>query len=194
MDVSVTIRQDDASAALKAIGVSGHLRHVAEAAAEAVASAARVAAMAKGGRSFWREIAQSVNSQPDGDGFVVGATHFAAGFKQTGGTISAPGRGAGSMHRRALTVPLGIARRNRWDTDEARRQGYRLFRQGDTLFGEQPLRGRRRGGDSGAVPLFALRRSVSQRPDPWFPEGQALADAVSDGISLFASQQGGFPL
>ena len=194
MDVSVTIRQDGASAALEAIGIPGHLRHVAEAVAEQVAEAARASAMAKGGRSFWRKVAGSVSHQPDGDGFVVGAGHFAAGFKQTGGTISAPGRGVDSLHRRALTVPLGIARRNRWDTDEARRQGYRLFRQGDTLFGEPPLRGRRRGGDSGAVPLFALRRSVSQRPDPWFPEGQALAEAVSAGIAVFASRQGGFPL
>ena len=191
MDVSVTIRQDGASAALKAIGVSDHLRHVAEAAAEAVANAARVAAMAKGGRSFWRDVANSVSYQPAGGGMTVFSDHFAAGFKQTGGTISAPGQGPGSLHRRALTIPLGAARRNRWDTDDAKSHGYVLFRRGDTLFGTPPGRG---GKGRAAVPLFTLRRSVAQRPDPWFPEGQALADAVSDGISIFASQQGGFPL
>lgn len=146
-------------------------RNAALRAAQQVANLARSNAYAHGGRSFWYEIGDSVQVQQTDGGAVVGATHAAAGFKHTGGTISAPGRGAGSLRRRALTIPVGPARANRWDTDAAQQAGYVLARAGDVLVGRKGKRGR-------PVPLFILRKSVTQRADPWWPENNEVAAIV----------------
>ena len=146
-------------------------------AAAEVSRQAQSGAVSKGGRSFWRSVADSVSFQPDGpDGYVVGASHVAAAQKQFGGEISAPGKGAGSLHARMLTIPVGIARDRRWNAGRAAQAGFRLFRVKNLLMGTD-------GGN--AIPLFVLKKSVTQAPDPWFPQGTALERAVDRGIRLY---------
>ena len=155
---------------------------------ESVAMAARRSAMSHSrGGQFWPSIANSVSFQnPGGDRLRVGATHYAAAQKQFGGVIRAPGSGPGSRHAKALTIPLGEARRNAWDAADAEDAGYRLFREGDTLFGRRGKTKRAK-----AVPLFLLRRQVRQKAEPWFPAGAALKAAVAEGIRLYESRNGG---
>lgn len=191
MRIGVTAEDGGASAALSAIGAAGQVRRILECVGQGVENEAVRSAMAKGGRSFWQEVARSVSHQMEGSSMVVGATHAAAGIKQTGGIIRAPGQGEGSLHRRALAIPVGLARQMRWDTDEAESAGFRLFRSGETLFG-QPRGRKGRGKGGAAVPLFILRRSVRARPDPWFPTGNALAQAAADGLELFRASTGAF--
>lgn len=154
-------------------------RRLAEHVALAVEEAARASARAKGGRRFWASVAETVMTRRGADGsLTVGAWHRAAGFRHRGGVIAAPGRGPGALGRRALAIPLGRARKGRWSTVEAEQRGLRLFRAGDVLMG-------RRGSHGRAEPLFLLRRRVTQRPDPWFPEGAALEAAVRRGVDAF---------
>lgn len=153
------------------------LRHV----AFAIEEAARQAAYRKGGRSFWRAVGDSVMTREGtGGDLAVGAWHHAAGFKHRGGVIAAPGRGPGALGRRVLAIPVGKAREHRWSTVDARQHGFRLFRAGDLLLGQRGKRGK-------ATPLFALRRRVVQRPDPWFPEGAELERVVRDAIDTFTA-------
>ena len=164
-------------------------------AAMEVERAARANAMKKGGRSFWvRQIADSLHTETVGEARVVGSTHVAAAHKQFGGTVSAPGKGEGSLHRAALTIPVGIARENRWDTDKAQAAGWRLFRvKGKDgrglLFGERVSGSKRKRRRQEL--LFVLRKSVEQKPDKWFPEGAQLEAAVSRGIDLYLRTRGG---
>lgn len=190
LDILFNVENDDASAVLSTLGTAGQLRHILECVGQSVEGAAARSAVAKGGRSFWQAVANSLNHQMQGDSMVVGATHVAAGIKQTGGVIRAPGQGEGALHRRALTIPLGIARQMRWDTDEAESAGYELFRNGDVIFGTP--RARKGKGKTKPVPLFLLRKAVNARPDPWFPTGNDLEKAVADGLDLFNSQSGLF--
>jgi hypothetical protein len=130
---------------------------------------ARQRAMAKGGRSFWQEIADSIQVHEEGQTVSIGATHVAARIKHFGGRVSAPGRGAGSLHRRALAIPIGIARTNRWDTDAAQQAGYELF--SDTtdngvriLFGRSTRHRRAHQRE----PLFVLRKAAQIPADPYW--------------------------
>lgn len=122
---------------------------------------ARQRARAKGGRSFWQEIADSIQVHEEGNAVSIGATHVAARIKHFGGRVSAPGRGAGSLHRRALAIPIGIARTNRWDTDAAQMAGYELFRPkgSNILMGKKGRKTER---------LFALRKAAQIPADPYW--------------------------
>ena len=157
---------------------------------------ARANALAKGGRHFWvSEIANSLHTETIGKARVVGSTHVAAAHKQLGGPISAPGKGDGALGRRALTIPVGIARENRWDTDKAQAAGYELFKV-KTKEGRGLLFGRKTRGKSNRSCqkdelLFVLRKSVMQAPDKWFPEGAELEQCVRQGIDLYLSTRGG---
>jgi len=208
--MSFVIHQEgDAMAMLSYIGTAAHVRKLLECCGMSVEMAAVNSARSKGGRHFWADVAKSVSHQmtPDGS-MLVGATHFAAGFKQTGGIISAPGQGAGSLNRKALTIPVGIARERRWDTDEAEYNGYRLFhpKGTDLLFGQKeskkstkPPRMKKDGTpyktkapkQEDPILLFILRKRVVQKPDPWFPVGADLASAVDAGFGIYMSRNGG---
>lgn len=137
----------------------------------AIADRARQAALAKGGRSFWRSLADSISSTPSG----VTASHPAAGHKQTGGTITA--RKAGF-----LAIPVGQAR-DLSLTPATARQSFRLFRvtsrRGSLLLFGSP------SPSAQPQPLFVLKRSVTQAADPWFPEGQELTSAITAGIKAY---------
>ena len=154
-------------------------------------------AYAKGGRSFWRDIGDSIHVvQPSPGEVIVGAAHVAAGIKHFGGRVSAPGRGAGSLHRKALAIPIGLARANRWDTDEAQQNGYDLFRPrgSSILFGRLRAggrgrgRGRRRGANAATQPaeqaemLFVLRKSAQIPADPFWPEDTDIERMIRQAI------------
>lgn len=144
-------------------------RTIALRAAHLTAQDAARNARAKGGKSFWREIAETVQVHEEAGRVLVGATHVAASIKHTGGRVSAPGRGEGSLHRKALTIPVGIARQKRWDTDKAEDAGYHLFRgkgkQSDILFGTHG-----KGKRAETEALFVLRKSANVPASPWWPD------------------------
>jgi len=144
------------------------------------AALARRRAVAKGGRSFWQEVADSIQVHEEPGAVVIGATHVAAGIKHFGGRVEAPGKGRGSLHRKALAIPVGLARANRWDTDAAQMAGYSLFRPKGTsiLLGKK---GRRK-----AEPLFVLRKAVQLPADPYWPTDEEL-----EGIARQAMAQEG---
>lgn len=183
---------------VKRVGLllNGGVDAIMDVAAMEVERKAKANALAKGGRHFWvSEIVNSIHTETIGKNRVVGSTHVAAAHKQFGGPISAPGKGEGSLHRQALTIPVGKAKTNRWDTDKAQAAGYELFKV-KTKEGRGLLFGRRTRGKSNRSRnkdelLFVLRKSVMQAPDKWFPEGAELEDAVRNGIDLYMSTRGG---
>lgn len=128
----------------------------------AVAKEARTNARQKGGRSFWREIAQATRVERAGtDSVSVANYHVAGGHKQTGGPIE-------TKDKKALTIPL---------TDEAKRKraaefelgGRKLFRPGPP--GQKANVLGYADEDGVFHPLFALvKRTRAQAAEPWFPD------------------------
>jgi hypothetical protein len=183
---------------VKRVGLllNGGADAIMDVAAMEVERKAKANALSKGGRHFWvSEIVNSIHTETIGHNRVVGSTHVAAAHKQYGGPISAPGKGEGSLHRQALTIPVGKAKTNRWDTDKAQAAGYDLFKIKGKA-GRGLLFGRRTRGKSNRSRnkdelLFVLRKSVMQSPEPWFPQGTELEDAVRNGIDLYMSTRGG---
>ena len=189
---------DEMEVMVKRVGLllNGGVDAIMDVAAMEVERKAKANALAKGGRHFWvSEIVNSIHTETMGRNRVVGSTHVAAAHKQYGGPISAPGKGEGALGRQALTIPVGKARENRWDTDKAQAAGYDLFKVKGKV-GRGLLFGRRTRGKSNRSRnkdelLFVLRKSVMQSPEPWFPQGQELEDAVRNGIDLYMSTRGG---
>jgi hypothetical protein len=183
---------------VKRVGLllNGGVDAIMDVAAMEVERKAKANALSKGGRHFWvSEIVNSIHTETMGRNRVVGSTHVAAAHKQYGGPISAPGKGEGSLHRQALTIPVGKAKTNRWDTDKAQAAGYELFKikgKGGRgfLFGRR-TRGKNNRSRNKNELLFVLRKSVMQSPEPWFPQGAELEDAVRNGIDLYMSTRGG---
>jgi phage gpG-like protein len=181
-DISSDIR--DAGINLKKIAGSLESIQLLRRAGFEVAQQARRNAFARPGRSFWRKVGLSVSQQSQGGTVVVGATHEAAAQKQFGGVISAPGKGPGATGAKHLTIPLGVARERRWDVDKAESK-FNIFsvksKKGALLlFGSLKAQKKRR--KEAARPLFLLKKSVSQYPEPWFPEGAELKNAIARGI------------
>lgn len=179
-------------ASLRAVGKPDQLRRMLDCIGQAVKNAAVAAARAKGGRRFWQDVANSVASRQVGDTVIVGATHVAARFKQFGGLISAPGRGPGSLHRKALAIPLDAARKHRgWNARDFETHGWELFKLPKGGGDRSVLMGRDTNKRKPVVvPLFALRRAVTQKPDPWFPAGDALNRAAAKGMHLYRTTYG----
>ena len=183
---------------VKRVGLllNGGVDAIMDVAAMEVERKAKANALSKGGRHFWvSEIVNSIHTETMGRNRVVGSTHVAAAHKQFGGPISAPGKGEGALGRQALTIPVGKAKTNRWDTDKAQAAGYDLFKIKGKA-GRGLLFGRRTRGKSNRSRnkdelLFVLRKSVMQAPDKWFPEDTELEDAVRNGIDLYMSTRGG---
>ena len=178
-------------ARLRAVGNPGQLRQMLACIGQAVQNAAVAAARAKGGRRFWQDVANSVTRRQVGDAVIVGATHVAARFKQFGGLISAPGRGPGSLHRKALAIPLDAASQHRgWNARDFETHGWELFKLPKGGGDRSVLMGRKGKRKPVVVPLFALRRAVTQKPDPWFPAGDALNRAAAKGMRLYRATYG----
>lgn len=117
-------------------------------------------AIAKGGRSFWRDIADSVSGESDADSAIAGAVHPAAAIRQFGGTISAPGQGAGATGAKFLAIPVHPDAKGKSPREinglflAVRRDGamflFRSFNDDTELF-------------------YVLKKSVEHPADPWLP-------------------------
>lgn len=140
-----------------------------------VARKARDNARAKGGKSFWAQIASSVSYRAGSDQVVVGAAHYAAGHKETGGTISAPGKGPMSRNAKSLAIPINPISygKNPGDFNG-------LFKAKNILF--------MKVGD-GIIPLFVLKKSVFQKAYPWFPQGEELNAVMKKAIDSWIQKQ-----
>lgn len=162
--------------AVQALAGTGALNSI----GRVVVSAARSSAYSHGGE-FWRDIGDSVSYSVEGDSVIVGASHKAARHKQFGGEIRA---------RRALflTIPLA-AGKAAGGTAASAESSYSLFtrvsRRGNLI-----LFGSLRSSGRGAVPLFVLKKSVTQKATPWFPEDNSLRNAIAAGLTAFQSMGG----
>lgn len=136
----------------------------------------------KGG-GFWAKIRDSVNYEATADGVTVGSAHYAATHKQFGGTISAPGKGAGSTGAKMLTIP--ISDKSRGYTVGQLTNRYLIFRLPETniLAGikktKKELTGTGKGATNEMVMLFVLKKRVTQKAEPWFPDEAKAARAIS---------------
>ncbi len=141
-------------------------------------------ARAKGGRKFWRAIAQSIRvSEASASSIQVAAYHVAAAMKQFGGDISAPGRGPGSKNAEALSIPISAESEG---TAPSEWSGKDLF----VLPGKGAFAGilgysDGTGADRTFHALFLLRKAVTMKADKWWPEereisglGMILADRM----------------
>ena len=119
-----------------------------------------------GGR-FWHSIAESITYDYINNGVSVGATHEAAGHKHTGGVISAPGKKAGSRGSRYLTIPISEKSKLKNANDFSKKKTFiKESKKGNLLIFLS-------NDDSTIEPLFVLKESVKQKPEPWFPYNQA---------------------
>lgn len=140
-------------------------------------------ARAKGGRKFWKQIANSVRMEAYDEGAVIGATHYAASHKHAGGAIAAPGKGPMSRKREFLTIPI---------TDKAKGRNANDF---TNTFIANSKAGNpiifKKLSDGGIFPLFVLKKSVFQKAYPWFPEpGEPATDAaIRRGAEQFFKKQ-----
>jgi hypothetical protein len=147
-----------------------------------VARKARDTARAKGGKNFWAQIASSVSYKANSEQVVVGASHYAAGHKETGGTISAPGKGAMSRGRKYLSIPISPVSYGKSPGDF------------NGLFKIVSKAGNlllfRKAGD-GIEPLFCLKKSVFQKAYPWFPKGEELNGEIKKAIDSWMKKNKG---
>lgn len=141
---------------------------------------ARRNARGKGGRRFWRQIADSVRlGEVDARGAVVYSDHVAAGQKERGGVIRA--RNAG-----ALTIPIAREAYGK-RAGEFELGGRELFTitsgKGNTLLGYRDESAAKK--TKAFRPLYLLKKSVSQRPEPFFPFPRQIADhGIDEGLRL----------
>lgn len=159
--------------------------------AQTIAMEARNNARAKGGRRWWKELARSLQvRQVTEDSIDVGTDYRGAMLKQFGGRIT-PDKA------KALTIPV---------SDEAKgKTAYDFERTGKDLFvvsvktGDPGTLGvlgydksTRKKGVYAFQPLFVLRTSAYQEPDPWFPMPNrilAIADAEAKRQEQKENQQ-----
>lgn len=116
----------------------------------------------KGG-GFWGGIAQHVRLDSfDESGATVLCDHFAAAHKEFGGEIRA-------KNAKALTIPINdLAKGKR--VGQMRLDGFDIFRPPGTnvLAYTQPETGQ-------LIPLYALVKSVTHKPEPWWPAPDEVA-------------------
>ena len=131
----------------------------------------------KGG-GFWAGVANSISYRVDDHSVTIGAAHYAAAHKQFGGTISAPGKGVGSKGAKFLTIP--IAEEAYGHSVGELKSRLDIFRIGNILFG----RPKKSKGAIRVIPLYVLKKSVSQKPEPWFPTEAQIYYRISEAIDM----------
>jgi len=211
--IDVVIRADGTVGELLPMLTPPARRRVLGAIGFRVAKDAKANARAKGGKSFWASIARSVSYQVDPDAVTIGASHVAGGFKETGGTIRAPGKGPFAKGAKWLTIPISNISKGK-SVGELRSK-YKIFRlgkkgpaeDGDILAtvvkhsggGAKWRKQARKAGflvPSGQsktgrqqygvlIPLFVLKKQVTQRADPWFPKAPAVFRAIDAALDSF---------
>ena len=140
-------------------------------------------ARAHGGKSFWQGIANSVSTQVNEHGLLVGSSHFAASHKQFGGTISAPGKGPMSKGSRYLTIPLGDKARRKNPSDLKDLWCYKA-KSGNLFL----VRSEKTESGSRLELLFLLKKAVTQKAYPWFPLGDEAKTEIRRGINIWRNQ------
>jgi len=128
----------------------------------AVAILARKNAREKGGRRFWNDVAKATRLKSVNDSeAVVECDHVAGAFKHAGGVIKA-------KNASALTIPISEEAKGK-RAAEFEMGGKQLFRpKGTSVLGYS---------ENGEFhPLYALRKSVFQKPDPWWPDDDTVLD------------------
>lgn len=113
-------------------------------------------ARAKGGRSFWREISDSVQVDSVSDlSATIGIHHVAAAQKQYGGRIEA-------KKAKALTIPIA---------EEAKRKRVAEFSFKDLFMIKSKRNNDILGYEEGRQfkALYLLRKAVEQEADPFMP-------------------------
>jgi hypothetical protein len=125
-------------------------------------------ARSKGGKSFWKDLANTITGESDADSAIVGATHPAAAIRQFGGTISAPGKGPLSTGAKYLSIPV---------SPKSRGKSPREFN--DLFFvmtkgGGKYLFSAAHGGEI----FYVLKKSVKHPVDPWVPEENKRAEQL----------------
>jgi hypothetical protein len=140
--------------------------------ARQVANLARKSARDNGGRRFWKEVADSVQSGLHGFAGKVWCADPAGIHAHTGGPIR-------RKNKRALTIPIPGSGAEGKTAAEFSAAGIRLFSI-NSAGGDADSRGvlgYSRGGEF--VALFALRtKTRPQRPRPWWPDD---AEALNIG-------------
>lgn len=147
----------------------------------------------KGGKSFWQDVAKSVTWRMDGDSAVtVGASHGPGAFRHKGGVISAPGKGVGRYNeRKFLTIPLPWCPKGKKTVDQWERKLIRFIktRDGKRYMGVmEPSGGVISRGKNKGKPkmkfkaLWALKKSVTLKPSPWWPEEPDVVKAIEKAI------------
>lgn len=157
-----------------------------------LAEKARANARAKGGKSFWGRIADSVLHKVDGQSVVVGSSDHIGAFKHDGGPISAPGKGVGAKKpaRKYLSIPLKACPKTKRDTGAWAKGILKLVTmRGKTFLGRMVKAGGTisRGKNKGQPrkkfeALFILKKSVTHKAAPWWPSTTDAEAAIAKAV------------
>lgn len=141
------------------------------------------ACRAKGGRHFWREVADATAvTECDADGVTVVNTHIAAAQKQFGGPIEA-------KNVKALTIPISALARGRRAGEFPQHLHTIKSRTGHSILGFDRGRGRAKI----FTPLYVLvQKTRPQTPDPFWPSAPKAKELAAQAIRL-AMRAGGAP-
>jgi hypothetical protein len=154
--ISIKINSADVQSYLSRIqSLGGQVRPFLMRWANAIAKEARDTARAKGGKRFWRQIAAATRVKAISDSTVeIANWHVAGAQKQYGGPIEA-------KNAKALTIPIAPEAHGKRAADFTT-GGRQLFvPKGTSVLGYADA--------TGFHALFALRKRVMQKPEPWFP-------------------------
>ena len=132
------------------------------------------AAIDQGGKTLWKDIAKSLETQSTSSSSKLTAKHPAALIRDTGGTIYA--------NKSWLTIPMNEAEGK--SVKQMKSSGWTIFRipgpGGGYLLGKRGKKGR-------TALLFALRRSVKHPATHWIPRENQLFKTVEQvfaGVKL----------
>jgi len=142
---------------------------------------------------FWGDIAKSCFQKVDTDAgsVTIGSSHFAAMHKEHGGKIAAPGQTAASMNAKMLAWRIdGKKSGGKKSLRDFSGPSYKIYfrksaKGGLIAFVEKvkpPRKGKRKGASTYQQPeteaVFALKKSVRQKPEHWWP--RAAMDAMAE--------------
>jgi len=154
--------------------------------------AAAIAKWPKLGYAFAEEASYNVHGAASVE---VGTSHVAAGIRQTGGPISAPGKGPGATGARMLTIPVAPEAKGK-TAGQLRKAGWTIFAIPGKPAPARFLLGyrlkasrckRKRKGKATrptAQLLYVLKKSVYHPADPWFPSEDRLFRSVSQAVAF----------
>lgn len=158
-------------------------------------------ARSKGGR-FWRKIAGGIKIERDDESVTIGTESAIAAHKEQGGIISAPGKGEGSKHSKYLTIPISEISKGKNTKDFNNlfmfksKKGNLILAQTAKKKGSKKTRNRGTGlfetvlswGKGELQPLFVLKKSVNQKPEPFFPDSSETRAVFEESMNRLAEK------